>query len=401
MPRKDLLGLLRKRTEKQQQAKQLEQAQVDVKEATSSVRLAVKQLGDPELAEELGKLEQPPRNAKPEDIKRQAIRKLGDLAERIQNKQTGAQLDSANMMQQMLKRLHGSPDAFSQKLSQALGKGDFTEARNLLSQLQKQLAEGKLTDQQKQALSKQLQDLAKQLQELARKNEEFEKELEKLGLDKRLAKLGEEQLRQALQGQGLTEEMIEQLLRKAAACRLACSRCGGLGQAMAACGGGGGGLSGDELAGLIEQLDELEALKQQVLLNQAGLAEISRAIACLGQGMCQGLGGQGPFMEGLSDRYGPGTGGPGIGYGPRSTDTEGETSTAKTRVDNKPGEGPVIASWYFKDTQVKGEAKRDLTEVIQAGRDSAAEAISENEIPRKYEDAVKQYFSQLERSGEE
>jgi len=152
---------------------------------------------------------------------------------------------------------------------------------------------------------------------------------------------------------------------------------------------------------VMEQLDELEAIKQQLMLTEASLAEISRAIGYLGEGMCQGLGYQGPFMEGLSDKYGPGTGGPGVGYGPRSIDETGETSTKKTRLKNKPGQGPVIASWYFKDTQVTGEAKRDFSEVVQAGRDSAAEAISENQIPRKYEDAIKKYFGKLEQSGGE
>jgi hypothetical protein len=152
---------------------------------------------------------------------------------------------------------------------------------------------------------------------------------------------------------------------------------------------------------LAEQLDELDAIKQQIMLSQATLDEIERAIACLGQGMCQGPGGQRPFQEGLSDRYGPGSGGPGRGYGPRASDEDGETSSKKTRIKNKAGQGPVVASWYFKGTQVKGQAKRDFSEVIQAGRDSAAEAISENQIPRRYEESVKKYFGQLEESSNE
>jgi len=401
MPQKDLLGLFRKRRQEEKRAEQIQQVKVDVKEATDTVRQVVKQLGDPELAEELGKLEQLPKDAKPMEIKREAIRKLGDLSDRIQKMQSGVQLDSVNMMQQMFKQLRGSADVFSQKLRLALAKGDFAQASSLLNQLQKQLMEGKLSDEQQKALSEQLKELGKQLRELARRNEELEKELEKQGLDKRLAKLGEKQLREALQKQGLSAEKIEELLQKAAACRMACSRCAGLGQAMAASGAGAGGLSVDELAEVMEQLDGLEAMKQQLMLSQASLAEINRAIACLGQGMCEGLGGQGPFMEGLSERFGPGTGGPGRGYGPRSIDQDGETSTKKTRVKGKSEQGPVIASWYFKGTQIKGEARRDFSEVIQAGRDSAAEAISENQIPRKYEEAVKKYFSQLEESGGE
>lgn len=116
--------------------------------------------------------------------------------------------------------------------------------------------------------------------------------------------------------------------------------------------------------------------------------------------MGQGLGYQGPFMEGSSDRSGPGTGGPGVGYGPRGT-ASGDTSTQRTRLKNKQKQGPVIASWYFQESQIKGEAKRDFTEVVQAARDGAAAAISENEIPRKYEEAIKKYFGRLEQSGGE
>jgi len=401
MPQKDLLGFLRKQRQQEERAQQTQQAKVDIEQAANPVKLAVKQLGEPELADALSKLEQMPKDAKPQDVKRQAIRKLGSLSEQIKKMQSDMQLESVNLMQRMFKQLRGSPDVLSQKLRLALAKANFADASNLLNQLQKQLAEGKLSQQQQKDLSKQLQSLAKQLQELAQKNEEFEKELEKLGLSKKLAKLSDKQLRQSLQKQGLAAEKIEELLRRAAAFRSASSRCSGLGSAMAGCGAGAGGLSGDELASVMEQLDELESIKQQLMLTEASLAEISRAIGCLGDGMCQGLGCQGPFMEGLSDKYGPGTGGPGMGYGPRSIDETGETSVKKTRLKNEPGQGPVIASWYFKASQVKGEAQRDYSEVVQAGRDSAAEAISDNRIPRKYEESIKKYFGELEQSGRE
>ena len=68
------------------------------------------------------------------------------------------------------------------------------------------------------------------------------------------------------------------------------------------------------------------------------------------------------------------------------------------KVDTKTQKGPIIASYYVKDKQIEGEAKRDLSQVIQAGRESAAEAISENEIPRKYEEAIKSYFGNIEES---
>ena len=398
MPQKDLLGFLRKDRQEQQRAQQLEKTKVDIKDAADPVKLAIKQLGEPELADALSKLDQTPKDARPQDIKRQAIRQLGNLSDKIQQMQSGMKLDSVNLLQKMFKQLRGSSDVFSQKLRLALAKGQFSQASNLMSELQKELAKGNLSPEQQKALTSQLQDLAKRLQELAQKNEEFEKELEKLGLNKELAKLSEQQLRQTLLKQGLAAENIEELLRKAAAFRSAAGMCAGLGSAMAASGAGAGQLSGDGLAAAIEQLDQFDALQQQLMLTQASLDEITRAIACLGDGM--GLGGLGPFSEGPSDRSGPGTGGPGVGYGPRGT-TSGDTSTQRTRLKNKPGQGPVIASWYFQESQIKGEAKRDFTEVVQAARDGAAAAISENEIPRKYEESIKKYFGRLEQSGGE
>jgi hypothetical protein len=400
MPQKDLLGILRKQRQEQQAAEQLEKTQVDIKEAADPVKMAIKQLGEPELADALSKLDQEPKDAKPQEIKRQAIRNLGDLSDKIQQMQNKMELDSIKSLQKMFKQLRGSSDVFSQKLRLALAKGQFSQASNFLSELQKELAKGNLSPEQQKALSQQMQDLAKRLQELAQQNEEFEKELEKMGLNKELAKLSEEQLRQKLQQQGMAPENIEEILRKASAFRSAASMCAGLGSAIAGSGAGSGQLSPDGLAAATEQLNEFDALQQQLMLTQASLDEIGRAIAALGEGMGEGLGGQSPFMEGLSDRYGPGTGGPGTGFGPRGTAGD-DTSTQRTRLKNKPGQGPVIASWYFQESQIKGEAKRDFTEVVQAARDGAAEAISDNEIPRKYEEAIKKYFGRLEQSGGE
>jgi len=239
--------------------------------------------------------------------------------------------------------------------------------------------------------------LAKELQKLSTQQRELEEELQKLGLDKKLAQMDKQQLREALAKQGLKPEQMDQLLQKMAACQAAAGRCSGLAQAMAASGQGAGGLSADELSGAIEQLDAMETLEQQFKQLQAGLSTLSECMGSLGQ--CEGIGGQSPFREGEGEEYGSGSGGPGRGFGPRDSDAEGQVGTKNTRVTGKSDQGPVIASWYFKDTQNKGEARRDFSEVVEAGRERAAEAISENQIPRRYEEAVKKYFGQLEQSA--
>ncbi|MCU0916657.1 MAG: hypothetical protein MUC88_19160 [Planctomycetes bacterium] len=398
LPQKDLLGLHQKKQQQRDEARKVAQAQTQVKQTADAVKAVVEKLDDPNLRDDLAKLEALTQPGQPQELKREAIKTLGNLSEKLKELRGGAQVDAANVTQQMLRRLLGSSDPFSQQLRMALAKGDFAQAANLLSQLQRDLAAGKLSDEQRKNLADQLQQLAKELRKLAEQRRELEQELEKAGLDKKLAQMSAQQLRQALQEKGLTPEQVEQIMNKMAASQMAADKCSGLAQAMAACGAGAGGLSADDLSQALEQLDTLESLQQQALLLQAGLDRIAEGIAGLGSGMGYGEG-QGPFREGWADGMSNGSGGPGQGFGPRDSDADGQTGTKSTRTRNTSNEGPVIASWYFKDMQVKGEARREFTDVIQAGRASAAEAISENEIPRKYEDAVKKYFGQLEQRG--
>lgn len=399
MPQKDLLGFMKKKDKQQEQAKQLAEAQTNITEATDAVKVAIKDLRDPSLAEELKKLDDLAKAGDPQEAKREAIKVLGDLSEKIKQMQGEAGMEAGDILQRMLRQLHGSSEPFSQQIRMAMAKGDFSQAANLLRQLQRQLTEGALSDQQRQQMAEQLQQLAKELQKLSAQQRDLEEELEKLGLDKKLAQMDKQQLRQTLQKQGLKPEQVEQLLQKMAACQAASGKCSGLAQAMANGGDGAGGLSADELSGAIEQLDALETLEQQAKQLQAGLSELSKCLGNLGEGKCDGIGGQSPFSEGNRNEYASGSGGPGQGYGPRDSDAEGQFGTKTTRVTGKSDPGPVIANWYFKDTQVKGEARRDFVEVVEAGRARAADAISENQIPRKYEEAVKKYFGQLEQQA--
>ncbi len=403
MPTVDLLGYMKQHQAEQQRKEQLAKAEVDVKQAVGSVKSAVNQLGDPELAKQLAGLADVTANAKPEDVRRQAIRKLGDLSDKIKKMQNDKSFESARMMQKMLKRLRGTSEGLVRELNQALAKSNFERASELIKDAQQKLADGKLSAEQKAALAKQLKDLADQLKDLAQQNKQLEDELEKAGADKDLARLNEQDLRDALKKAGLSDEQIDKLMEKASACRQACNRVGELGEAMSGC-CGGGQLSGDELAELAEQLDGLDAMADDMDLTDATLAEIEAAIASLGEGNCEGcegIGCKGPWAAGAVQNQGQGTGGPGRGYGQRGEDDSGKTSLQKTRVKNKPGKGPIIASWYFKGPQIKGESKRKFSEAVQAGKDRAAEAVSENRIPRKYEKSVKKYFGQLDEMGKE
>ncbi|MEN6425443.1 MAG: hypothetical protein ABFE13_08775 [Phycisphaerales bacterium] len=394
LPQHDLLGFRRDRQEEQKRAEAAQQAQTQVKKAVQQVKAAVRAMGEPNLVEDLKRLDELGHAAEPQEAKREAIKTLGDLAEKIQQMQAGAQARTADALQQMLKQLHGSGDPFSQQVRLALAKGDFSQAAKMLAQLQSQLNDGSLPEEKRKALAAQMQELGKELVKLSEQKRQIEEELAKLGLDKKLAQASPEQLRQALQKQGLNPEAVDELMKKVQAAQAASALCADLGQAMAGA-AGGEGLSGEGLSVAADELDSLDAMQQQMIQLQVSLAEISGVLGGLGQRL--GKSGHWEVGEGEGEGYGDGIGlTPGRNH---AITSDALTANKMEKAASQAEGGPVVASWYFRDAQVKGEAQRTFTEVVQAGRASAAEAISENQIPRRYEDAVKTYFNQLEENG--
>ena len=395
LPQKDLLGFLRDRQARQQKAHAVHQAQTEVRQTQESVKAAVRAMDDPNLTAELKRLDDLGRSTEPQEVRREAIKALGDLAEKIKQMQAASQVNTADVLQQMFKQLRGSPHPFSQQVRMALAKGDFAQAAKMLGQLQGQLSEGSLPEENRKELAAQTRELAKEIQKLSEQNRQAEEELAKLGLDKQLAQASPEKLREALLRQGLNPDAIKELMKKVEAGHAAGARCAGLGQALGAA-GGAGGLSADDLSGIIDELNSLDALRQQAFALQASLAEISRSMGSLGQGLCQGNG-QDLWRIGQGGGHGDG-----IGLSPGSHEITSEPLIANklAKAPSRPesDKGPIVASWTFRDMQVKGEARRAFAEVVQAGRARAAEAVSENQIPRRYEDAVKAYFNQLEES---
>ena len=153
-------------------------------------------------------------------------------------------------------------------------------------------------------------------------------------------------------------------------------------------------MSAEELAELVGKLDEMASIKEDLEMMEATLGAIEATVDWLGEGELMG-GGVSPWKPGYSRELGSGTGGPGRGYGAFPIDDTGPTAMQKTRVKSKSRRGPIVASWYFKGSQVKGESRREFDEVMQVGKDRAADAVSDDQIPRKYETPLKKYFGEF------
>jgi hypothetical protein len=442
MPQQDLLGLMKKKEHLQQQAAQLADAAAQLQETTKPIEVLVQELHDPSLAEELKKLNALPQAGGPQEMKRQAIKALGDLSEKIKQMQDSAQIQSSGMLHQMLRQLHGSSDPFGQQLRMSLAKGNYAQVADSLRQIQSQLGTGSLPDEKRKELASQLQELGKELEKLSQQKRQIEQELERNGLDGKLADVSQQELREAMQKQALSPELIDQLAEKVQAAQEASSSCAGLGNLLGGIGAGGQGVSAEDLSGPIDRLDALESLQSEAVTLQTALDVISRGTIDLGEspgkpepgdtgGADEGSHGDvfvdaGGKGEGLGDKgdggdmvRGTGTdvaggrsqgpsggangGGQGEGIG-RSSGEHSITSDPLTanRIMRAPTQGQgnaTLAGGYFRgEMLVKGEAQRPFAEAIQAGRASAAEAISDNQIPRRYEETIKKYFNQLEGS---
>ena len=399
MPPLDLLGREADAKKAATEEKRLDEAKAVVGQTTSKVEAMVKQLGLTEAAGELAKLNELAPGAPPAEVRRQAIRRLGELADKLHQSGVGEKAEAGQALQQMMKQLKMPSQGLSKDLARALARSNFGEAAAMLRKLEERLAQRDLKPEERAALAKELADLARQLQALADRQKELEDALEKAGLDRKLAGLDEDALRRALEKAGLDAQAIQKLVDKVRACRTASAQCRALGRAFAACTSGTPGadaLSDEGMLALGDRLDGLEALRQQMALVGATFDEIEFGMGLLGQGM--GLGMIGPFGLGESDSVSAGAGGPGHGSAPVETGPDEPTKSVGTRVKTpavRPG--PVIGTWYEQVEQTKGESVRQGQDTFQAAKDRAAEAISENRIPSRYHGAVKQYFGDLDK----
>ena len=415
MPTMDVLGNKVRGQQAQQQAAALAKAQADVKQAAASVKSAVENAKLPQLATDLDKLAQMLSGDKPADVRREAIRKLTDLGKNLrdlqQERQKKAGLGAA---ERMLKDLRGTPQAFDNKLNQALANGDFAGAAKMIKDALDKLNGGKLSDAEKAALANQLADLANQAAKIGDPQKQAADMLARQGMDpnsaEKMAGMSQQDLREALKNQGMSGKQIDELMDKLSQCKNGAQACKNLAEKLAKCNSPGSGLNPNGLIALSEGLARLGGEQVGEMATEDALRELEGAIARLGQGDCQGGEGMG-LMPG--DPNGPGLwipgegddlvgvaggGGGGRAWGKRPTGDPEDVKLNADGVRNKPtNETEIIGSWLVRGATVAGESKRKLSTAVQASKDAAAEAIRDNKIPRKYEGAVKKYFGGMEK----
>jgi hypothetical protein len=392
MPTLDLFGHQAEVQRLAAEQKKADAAVAEIKKTASKVETMIKPLDATEVLKDLAALAELKSDMGSADVRREAIRKMGEISDKLQELGGGKDGEAGKMIQTALKQLKSPPSGLSRKLAQSMARGKFGDAAQALKDLEDKIAKSELSQADKDALAKDLESLAQQIKAAADQQKNLADALAAAGADPNLAKLSGDNLKEALKQAGLDAKTIQKLMQNQQACQAAAKALGDLAQTLGQCAGGapgpGGAPSPEAMQALGDQLNQLEAMRQEMALAKAALDELRTEMAALGQG----LGGPGEFAEGPAAGEGGGSGGPGRGSGPRDTSPSEITSKVGSRVANKGQAGPVIATWMSQEEQVKGEVTRDFESNLQAAKDRASEAISENAIPARYHGPVTKYF---------
>ena len=353
----------------------------------------------------------------PEDIRREAVKKLDSVADRLADKSEEVARDALRDTQRLLSRLQ--PQAGQNpaaELSKALASGDFKGAKKAIEDLQEQLEEAakkgdEKAQQQLKQMQNQLRRLADQLSELDDATY-LQKELEKKAglseeqakkLAEQLAKMDPKQLEKELQrrlGDKMSQKQIKELAKKTQKKQQARKSCQSLGQCMSQaaqalqqCNSPGSNPGSAQaasaaLADAMSQLSDLEMSEQMLSELDAQLSDLQN----MRDGVCQGNYCRGNYGNRKIGPQGPNYGlGIGSRIGKERTAHGLDPTKAKTRARG----GTIIGQMLVDGPQIKGQANAELREAVGAATRDAQDAIDRDQVPRQYQSAVQKYFEQL------
>jgi len=414
LPTWDVLGRRQARQHRQAQQRRLAQEKAAFEKKMARLKTVARSPVLNDLFDQLDKLDQldPNKIRKPDDLKREALKRIERVRDLARQRRDETRFGSLEELKRMLRRLQvSSPsDTPLARLSSALARGDFQAARQALEQLQEKLAKmsGRTDPEQIRRMQARLAELAKQLRALSQ-DKQLAEQLRKAGLDdKKIARLmknlSEQDLKRLadeLKARGMSSEQIRKLLdrlrKRICAARIACNLGGALSGAAAALADMDAASLGEALAGLQaagEQLDELAGIEQEMLALESALAELEALRrgqdglgcgTCAGQGSCVGRGGMGRK--------------PGQGRGGVAPEEATPTGFVKRKSPVKTGKGVILHSVFVNGIQLKGDVNPEYVEAVIAAEREAAEALSNDRLPRQYQTTVKKYFTKIQQDA--
>lgn len=384
-------------------------------------------------------------NSGSEQLKKDALVKLNEIKKQVeeQKKQFG---DAEEMKREFnqLKRIEQGP---ARKLNSAMAQGDFEEAKKVIKDLAKKLADGKLSSVEKKQLAQNMQDMAEQVKNMAEKHEQKKQELKdrieqamKEGNLDQAAKL-QQQLEDRQNKDRQMDKMrkIADQLQKAGDAMKNKQQQGNQQQGKKPQQGnqkqqqgnqqqGNGnskqekqnsqGQSGDQQGNQQEQSQPgqgnqpseaqtqaaqqaLEDLAEEMENIQADLESLE-ALEDLEQDLqdckndlngCEGQGGAGG--KGDKPNWNDWGKGEGKGGGKRARDESGDTGHFKSQVRGKIQKGETVVTGNADGENIAGQSIAEARADIQSSISGDTDPLEDQTLPRAQREHAQQYFERL------
>jgi hypothetical protein len=313
----------------------------------------------------------------PELLRREALRKMTDIQKRLDELLQGENTLTFEEISRRLQTLELPRDSETLPLVAALKNGDFNKAKKELEALQEQMESSDLSDEEREELAKALAELGDKLEDLASASDALASAMSAAGMNGALASNPDAAMKAIKNAKNLNEEQKKKLLEMLKAQQKAGEACQNMGSAMKNFAKGEGS---SEMANELEQLQAVQMFK-----TKAQMAKVS----------CQNAAGAMCSKPGSGN--GNNTGGEGKGNGGMNRVEETETSNVAHRSPVHSIDGTIIARQLFEGGLLTtSESIAAVRETVLTERRSVEQAITDEEVPRKYHDLLRHYFGQLE-----
>ncbi|MEM6331053.1 MAG: hypothetical protein AAF790_12480 [Planctomycetota bacterium] len=316
--------------------------------------------------------------------RKKAVVKLNDLAKSLEDRKQ--QLGGSKALRDELNKLKDLAKGPAKKAAEAMKEGDWKKALDEIEKLRKQMAEGKLPEDQQKKLAEQMGQIKEQLQKSLDKQEQAIEDLKKqIDEQKRKgnnAEAGElqrklDQMQQNQQQRDKLQQLADQMSKAQQAMQQ--------GDQQAAA---------DAMKQMADQMQQMQQELEEMEMLDGALDQIEMAKQAMGCEACRGGDGMG-MNPGNGQGQGKGMGmGEGQGSGPRP-DEQNPTSMRDTRVRQKPGAGASTFSGFVDGPNIKGNVREALKQEPTADDVAPAEAMDDARLPRSRREHAREYFEKL------
>lgn len=312
-------------------------------------------------------------NVDPEQLRRDALRNMTDMQKRLEEM---LQDENALAFEEVLKRMQGlqlPKKGSSLPLIAAMKNGNIKKAKKEFEKLQEKMNSEEFSKEEREELAKELEALAEQMQELADANDALSSALAAAGLNGALANNADAAKKAIQNAKNLNEAQKKKLLEMLEAQQKASKVCKNIGKGCKSC------ASGKQGKPATSELEKMQAM--QMFKTKAEMAK--NACQKAGSGMCPGAS--------------PGTGGEGQGNGGENKTEKTDATLVAERTPVNTLEGAIIAKQLFEGGMLtSGESISAVKETVLSQSREAEQAITDEEVPRRYHDLLRHYFGQLE-----